>query len=296
MVDRFWVGGSGDTNDTAHWSATSGGAGGASVPTSSDNATFDSMSNATTYAVTTSVAAACNALTIANPLAGTVTLTLGAALTAAGTITLTSGTLDFNDQNVTAKTLSSSNSNVRTLTLGSGVFSLTATFGTRFNVGTSTNLTMTATTGTIRILSTTTDAATFSGGGKAYGILDVATDVTGGEDVLITGANTFIRITATGGGKKQFQFPSSTTTTLTGTTPLPSGADAGNRLTFSATASGSTIALTFPARLRNVSIDDISITGAAAQAVASIDGGGNTGWTFPPDPDIPVFGQLLLLC
>lgn len=43
MSDRFWVGGSGEWNgsDTTHWSASSGGVGGASVPTSSDNVFFD---------------------------------------------------------------------------------------------------------------------------------------------------------------------------------------------------------------------------------------------------------------
>ncbi|KKR26672.1 MAG: hypothetical protein UT57_C0029G0011 [Microgenomates group bacterium GW2011_GWC1_39_7] len=47
---RYWVGGSGtwDASDTTHWSASSGGAGGASVPTSSDDAIFDANSGTTT--------------------------------------------------------------------------------------------------------------------------------------------------------------------------------------------------------------------------------------------------------
>lgn len=44
MADRFWVGGTGNINDTGHWSTTSGGSSGASVPTSSDNAIFDANS------------------------------------------------------------------------------------------------------------------------------------------------------------------------------------------------------------------------------------------------------------
>jgi hypothetical protein len=46
MANRFWVGGSGTWNDTNtdNWSTTSGGAGGASIPTSSDNAFFDANS------------------------------------------------------------------------------------------------------------------------------------------------------------------------------------------------------------------------------------------------------------
>lgn len=53
MADRYWVGGSGTwDNATTNWSATSGGAGGASAPTYADNVIFDSLSNATGYTVT----------------------------------------------------------------------------------------------------------------------------------------------------------------------------------------------------------------------------------------------------
>lgn len=44
MATRFWVGGAGLYNSTAHWSTTSGGAGGASVPTNVDTAVFDGNS------------------------------------------------------------------------------------------------------------------------------------------------------------------------------------------------------------------------------------------------------------
>ena len=46
MADRYWVGGAGtwDTTSTAKWSATSGGASGASVPTAADNVFFNSSS------------------------------------------------------------------------------------------------------------------------------------------------------------------------------------------------------------------------------------------------------------
>jgi hypothetical protein len=46
MPSRYWVGDSGtwDATDTTHWSATSGGAGGASVPSSADDVIFDSNS------------------------------------------------------------------------------------------------------------------------------------------------------------------------------------------------------------------------------------------------------------
>lgn len=46
MASRYWVGGTGtwDSSNTTNWSATSGGAGGASVPTGSDDVFFDANS------------------------------------------------------------------------------------------------------------------------------------------------------------------------------------------------------------------------------------------------------------
>lgn len=54
MADRYWVGGTANWDGTAgtKWSATSGGAGGASVPTSADNVFFDANSGAGTVTVT----------------------------------------------------------------------------------------------------------------------------------------------------------------------------------------------------------------------------------------------------
>lgn len=49
MANRFWVtGGTGNWNSTTNWSATSGGASGASVPGSGDTATFNSLSGSGT--------------------------------------------------------------------------------------------------------------------------------------------------------------------------------------------------------------------------------------------------------
>lgn len=55
MADRFWVGGTGNINDTARWAATSGGAGGQSVPTAADNAFFDGLSDRLTTQSVTSI-------------------------------------------------------------------------------------------------------------------------------------------------------------------------------------------------------------------------------------------------
>ena len=44
MPNRYWVGNSGVWSDTAHWAATSGGAGGETVPTTTDDVFFDANS------------------------------------------------------------------------------------------------------------------------------------------------------------------------------------------------------------------------------------------------------------
>ncbi len=74
---RYWVGGTGNWSDTARWSTSSGGAGGASVPRSHDDVVFDSLSNATAYTATVNAVTGgirTKALTIAGPLTGNVTL------------------------------------------------------------------------------------------------------------------------------------------------------------------------------------------------------------------------------
>lgn len=53
MADRYWVGGSGNWTDTAKWSTTSGGAGGASVPTSGDVAIINGSSGGGTLTLNT---------------------------------------------------------------------------------------------------------------------------------------------------------------------------------------------------------------------------------------------------
>ena len=56
MATRFWViGGTGNWSSTTNWSATSGGASGASVPSTADTATFNSLSGVGTATVDSSV-------------------------------------------------------------------------------------------------------------------------------------------------------------------------------------------------------------------------------------------------
>lgn len=101
MANRYWVGGAGtwNTTSTTNWSAASGGAGGASVPTAADAVFFD---QAGTYTVTCTGALACLDITVS---AGVVTFATGTAPTfaisgsmslLAGTVWSTAGALTFN--------------------------------------------------------------------------------------------------------------------------------------------------------------------------------------------------------
>ena len=78
MADRYWILGTGSwsSTNTVNWSASSGGAGGASVPTAADNVFFDANSNVLATAFTVTMAntpRVCNDFTAAG-LDGAMTL------------------------------------------------------------------------------------------------------------------------------------------------------------------------------------------------------------------------------
>ncbi len=88
MADRYWVGvTTAAWNVITSWSATSGGLPGASVPTTTDNAIFDS---ATTYTVTCTGNLSLINFTVS---AGTVTFTSTGTLTVSGNFSLSAGTI-----------------------------------------------------------------------------------------------------------------------------------------------------------------------------------------------------------
>ena len=97
MADRYWVGGTGSwtNSSTTNWSTSSGGASGASAPTTSDDVYFDANSNVGTgsFTVTTSSTPNCRNLTIQS---------LDGAMTLAGTTNLTvAGSIFFSGSNLT---------------------------------------------------------------------------------------------------------------------------------------------------------------------------------------------------
>lgn len=91
-ASRYWVpAGTGNINSTSNWSATSGGASGASVPGTSDDATHDTLSGATGYTVTVNASFTPLSWTIGAPLTGVVTLAGSANLSSGGSVTFHSG-------------------------------------------------------------------------------------------------------------------------------------------------------------------------------------------------------------
>lgn len=117
------------TINTAIWSATTGGATGASVPGSSDTVTMDANSGGGTvqpnYAFTV------------------ISITMGA---------YTNGTLDFSSSNnsPSMSTFSCSGTSTRTLNMGSGTFSITGNNATVWTFATGTGLTFNAGTSTVQ--------------------------------------------------------------------------------------------------------------------------------------------------
>ena len=190
MANRFWVGGTGTWNgsSTTNWAATSGGAGGQSVPGSADTVTFDASSGGGVVTVNTNF--------------NITSLTMGAF----------TGTLDFsvNNNSPTMGTFSGTGTGTRTLNMGAGTFTLTAT-GASWNFTTTTGLTFNAQQSRILLTNTSATACSFNGGSLTYYTLEIAK---GSSTAIITinGSNTFANfIDNTSTAAHTITFASSTT-------------------------------------------------------------------------------------
>lgn len=234
MADRYWVGGTATWDATAgtKWSATSGGAGGASVPTAADNVFFNAASGAGT--VTVSGARPClsfNATGFTGTLAGTATpdlqvygnLTFGSGMTVANTLsTVTflgtgSFTITSNGKSFVAVTFNNAGD---TWTLQDA---LTATG------------TVTLTAGTLALSSYTLTCALFFSSGT--GVRTIAFDT---GKIVVTGSGTAWNTTTT----------TSLTTTGTNRNVEPT-LTAAQTLTAGSPAEASTFDLVVPSSVGN---------------------------------------------
>lgn len=187
MANRYWVGGEGNWSDTAHWSTSSGGAGGAAVPVAADNVYVDANSDVSSanFSINVDSSRTCNSLNISSvdvlvTISNTTNLiingltaisasaaTYGLKLTSnfsTGTsLTHTSGTFDFTNCVLTCGTFNSSNSNTRSIAFGTtGKIIVTGNSATIFSVSTNTNLTVTGTASVEATYSGSTGTRTIS--------------------------------------------------------------------------------------------------------------------------------------
>lgn len=265
MANRFWVldTGTWDSSTTTHWSASSGGLGGASVPGASDTVTFDANSCLLNGTVTVNTAVTVQSITC-------------------GAL---AGTLDFsaNNNNVTLSAtagFNGSGTGVRTINLGNGQWIL-AGAASSWTMTTVTNLTFAANSSTISFTGNTASNRQFTGGGLTYSNLTLSANTSTGL-FTITGANTFTNIATT--GKTTILFPSATTTTVSS---LSLSGSAGGGVTFvrsSTDGSAATISDTSGTNTINwCGIRSMTFSGGATfTAVNSFDLGINTGITIIP--------------
>lgn len=216
------------------------------------------------------------------------TLTLLDDLTSSGVLNIDNGTFDANDKNLTLLGVSITNSTVKIINMGSGTWTLTgATDGWSI---TGTNVTINASTSTIKYTSTSNSAVSFAGDGKTYYNLWFAKG-TSTATLTITGANTFNDLRDTGTGNHTIVFPNSTTTVTTFTFL----GTVGKTITF--TRTGGSGNWTLSASTGIITINHISISNGIASGGATFniqdgtDGGGNTGWNFISGPRYWVGGS-----
>lgn len=208
MAARFWILGTGtwDAVTTTNWSATSGGSGGASVPTSSDDVTFDANSGTSATVTISTVTANANTITINKSDLTLTHLLVGS--TVVGAVTLTTGTLNTNGQACSWANFIGTGAVARTLTMGASAITITGT-GTVWNCAVVTNLTITSNTATITCNNAA--AATFSGGAINYNGTSLVMN-NGGIATVSASGITLANLTRNGTAVKTDQLVISATT------------------------------------------------------------------------------------
>lgn len=319
MTARFWVGGTGtwDASDTTHWAATSGGAGGQSVPGAADSVTFDANSGAGTVTLATAptilslslsgftgtFASGGNEISVSNSNAavfvGGTTYTLSGALTvnltysgATGTRTINSlGPVEANAVNFNVKAGTDTinlPANGRVKSIDFTGFSGTLTINGNTVYG---NLTlsssMTITPGTATLF--------FSGTNGTYTI--TMNGITLDHPVRFSGSGgIFVMADAfTLGATRQCAI-------FDGTVKLKSGVTSSVGSLITSTATQKYLQSTTPGAqatlsdlsgvngVNNLTIQDIAATGGAAWNapinLGNVDGGNNSGWSFAPAGEV----------
>lgn len=267
MASRFWVGGTGtwDASDTTHWAASSGGAGGQSVPGSTDTVTFDGSSGG-----------------------GTVTVNFGGLITIQSlTCGAFTGTLDFaaNDNSVTltaAGGFSGSGAGTRTINLGDGTWTLSAVNPT-WTMATTTNLTFNANASSIVFsnVSSATTRSFIAGVGLTYNSVTVGSNALG-QFNLTAGSATIGTVVLT--APVYVIFEAALTTTITNAFTWAGSPSAQFGLRSSAGSSIATISVSSGNPTMSwAGLHDLTFAGGATfTATSSFDQGHNSGITITP--------------
>jgi hypothetical protein len=208
MADRFWVGGTGSWNGTnlTNWSTTSGGAGGASIPTASDNAYFDANSGGGTVTVNL-VGRTCLNLSFRG-LSGTSDFTGiftgGSTLNISGGLILSPSTTYNYSSTISFLATSGSyniTSNGRTLVCGININGLGGTFNLTDGISLSTTAgSLILTAGTLNLGSSTHSMYSFNSSNSNVRTLNFGTSTVNliGNNVTIFTTSTSTNLTVLG--------------------------------------------------------------------------------------------------
>jgi hypothetical protein len=209
-------------------------------------------------------------------------------------LVINNGTFIGNGYNV-AVTIGvvSSNSSTRSVQLGSGTWTLNASYATNaWNFGTTTGLTFNAGTSTINITDTTTAAKTFIGGSLTYYSIDLS-----GDDIVITGSNTFNNFIVANAGQPTGLLLTSSTTQTIAAGGFSDNGSSGSPCIIKATISGTQATLSMASGTvagNYMTLKDSNATGGAAwyAGANSTNVSNNTGWLFSNAPS--TFDGLLM--
>lgn len=268
MANRYWVGGTGtwNTTSTTNWSASSGGASGASVPTAADSVFFD---QASTYTVTMTGALTCLDLTVS---AGTVTFATGTSPTLAvsGSFSITAATVWSSTAAITFNATTTGKTITTNSVTMSGAITLNGvgggwTLGSALILGNTVSLTLT--NGTFSASTYNVTAAAFVSSNSNTRTLDM-------------GSGTWTLKANTG---TIWDFSTSTNATLNASTstisvsPVTSGSTktfAGGGLTYATLSVGGGYATTISGSntFTTLTINSASILVAATQTIGTFNG------------------------
>lgn len=282
MATRYWVGGTGNwnTSDTTHWSDSSGGSGGFSVPTSADDVYFDLHSNEPTdaaYTVTIAATANCKNLDVSFTGTTKVTLAGTSAIDIYGNLNFSGGTSQI----------------TRTYT---GTITFKATSGTKTintnGVTLENQITFNGTGGTFQLLSDITIQGV-KGISRINGTFDPNgyTVTLSGYNQTISGPITFYNLTKTATASN-YQVLSIAGGTITVTNLLTiTGTASPYRILVESSLSGTQRTITSASNsISYADFRDIVGAGAASWDLSAITGlsgdcGGNSGITFTTGTD-----------